>query len=401
MSFYWSQWQRGEQFYNGDAVRWLVNDWGVHVVRAAMGIEGGGYLENPGLQVRRVEAIVNAAVELGVYVIVDWHDHRAEDHEEEAAAFFEAAARQYRDVPNVLFETYNEPELEQDWSQVIKPYHERMVSVIRAHNDNLIIMGSRCWCQCVDEAAEDPVVGDNLAYSLHLYAGSEHHSENLRTRARTAMARGVALFATEWGVCHPTRQGVKDYEESQRWLTFFAEHGISDVNWALSDKEEGCAALAPGASPTGGWGAADLTEAGAFIRKTLRASAGVARGCEGLCGLAHAGHLPCSARHSEGFCEASYITTGAGEYAACAWGGARCQEAQASQACADVASACSVPPAALSAAAAARAPGAAPRYRLRAGRRPALLGGARLAAEQAMLQPKAAALHAHPALGEL
>jgi endoglucanase len=272
MSFFWSQWDHGKQFYNGDAVRWLVNDWGVQVVRAAMGIEDGGYLDDPGTQMRRVEAIVNAAVELGVYVIIDWHDHRAEDHVEEAAAFFEAAARHYKDVPNVLFETYNEPELEQDWSQVIKPYHERMVSVIRAHNDNLIIMGSRCWCQCVDEAAADPVVGDNLAYSLHFYAGSESHRENLRNRARTAMARGVALFATEWGVCHPVEQDRKDYEESRRWLDFMAEHGISDVNWAISDKEEGCAALVPGASPTGGWSASELTEGGAFIRKTLRAS---------------------------------------------------------------------------------------------------------------------------------
>jgi endoglucanase len=272
MSFFWSQWDHGKQFYNGDAVRWLVNDWGVQVVRAAMGIEDGGYLDDPDTQMRRVEAIVNAAVELGVYVIIDWHDHRAEDHVEEAAAFFEAAARQYKDVPNVLFETYNEPELEQDWSQVIKPYHERMVSVIRAHNDNLVIMGSRCWCQCVDEAAADPVVGVNLAYSLHFYAGSESHRENLRNRARTAMARGVALFATEWGVCHPVEQDRKDYEESRRWLDFMAEHGISDVNWAISDKEEGCAALVPGASPTGGWSASELSEGGAFIRKTLRAS---------------------------------------------------------------------------------------------------------------------------------
>src|SRR5690554_7858447 len=35
MSLFWSQWM--EQFYNKKTVRWLVNDWKITVIRAAMG----------------------------------------------------------------------------------------------------------------------------------------------------------------------------------------------------------------------------------------------------------------------------------------------------------------------------------------------------------------------------
>lgn len=345
MSLYWSQWDSGAKFYNADAVGWLVQDWGAQIVRAAMGVEDRGYLANPELEASRVEFVVSAAISLGIYVIVDWHAHRAEEHTDEAAAFFEAMAGKYRDVPNVLFETYNEPELEQNWSTVLKPYHERLVKAIRAqNNDNLIIMGSRCWCKCVDEAAEDPVPGDNLAYTLHFYAGNEFDGESVRTRARAAMERGVALFATEWGVCHPVEQDRKDFQESQVWLNFFSEHGISDLNWAISDKAEGCAALLPGASPTGHWGASQLSESGAYIRKTLRAIAKVAQGCERLCGLESIGALSCSARLNQTSCEASYRTTRQGDSVACAWASVKCEASDFSQACSDLPSICDVPP---------------------------------------------------------
>jgi len=45
-SFGWSNWYG--QFYNEQAVDWLVSDWKCTVVRAAMGIEpAGAYLSNP------------------------------------------------------------------------------------------------------------------------------------------------------------------------------------------------------------------------------------------------------------------------------------------------------------------------------------------------------------------
>ena len=102
-------------------------------------------------------------------VIIDWHDHNAEKHEKEATKFFREMAKEYGEFPNVIFEIYNEP-IAQDWSQTIKPYHERIVKVIRKYSSNLIVLGTRTWSQDVDEAAQDPVQGENLAYTIHFYA---------------------------------------------------------------------------------------------------------------------------------------------------------------------------------------------------------------------------------------
>ena len=42
MSLFWSQW--GAKYQNRDVIRWVKNDWRVNIIRAAMGVEMGGYL---------------------------------------------------------------------------------------------------------------------------------------------------------------------------------------------------------------------------------------------------------------------------------------------------------------------------------------------------------------------
>jgi len=271
MSFFWSQWMG--QFWTADTVRWLRDDWRVTVVRAAMGVELGGYLENPESSKAMVTTVVDAAIAAGIYVIIDWHDHNAEQHADSADAFFEEMARQYSGVPNVLFETFNEP-IGQSWAQEIKPYHERMVSTIRRFSDNLIILGTPFYSQRVDEASSNPVSGSNLAYTIHFYAAASGHGSQLRSRVSTALSNGVALFATEWGTCQEWGDGNLDFEDAQTWLDLFATHHISDANWAVSDKDESCSALLPGAAISG-WSAQQLTASGTWVRDSIRIDAGV------------------------------------------------------------------------------------------------------------------------------
>merc|ERR1719188_2551149 len=123
----------------------------------------------------------------------------------------------------------------QSWSGQIKPYHEQLVSVIRQHSANLIILGTRTCSQDVDEAARDPVSGENLAYTLHFYAST--HKGELRDKARAALGAGAALFVTEWGTCEASGGSV-DLGESETWLAFLAANHISSANWAIEDKAE-------------------------------------------------------------------------------------------------------------------------------------------------------------------
>ncbi|RYZ60182.1 MAG: hypothetical protein EOP08_14850, partial [Proteobacteria bacterium] len=104
MSLFWSQW--ASPFYNAQVVHTLATDWGATVVRAAIGVESGGYLENPAAEMARLETIVDAAVAEGIYVIVDWHDHNAHQHTAQAQTFFGAVATKYGNVPNVILENY-------------------------------------------------------------------------------------------------------------------------------------------------------------------------------------------------------------------------------------------------------------------------------------------------------
>merc|ERR1719429_375135 len=254
MSFFWSQWQG--QYYTNAVVNWLVDDWQCSLVRAVLGIhESSGYLQDPGTEKAKVELVVNAAIAKGIYVIIDWHDHHAENHVNEAKAFFDEMARKYGSYDHVIFETYNEP-LAVSWSGVIKPYHEQLVPVIRAYSDNLIILGNRDWCQHPDEAARDPVAGSNLAYTIHFYAST--HKQSLRNKVVSAKSAGGAVV-----------DGTLDLPETDVWLSFLAYHGISYPNWAVSDKQEACSALVPGASTSGGWSDGQLTDSGRYMRAAI------------------------------------------------------------------------------------------------------------------------------------
>jgi len=268
MSLFWSQWSEGSKYYNGNVVQWLYDDWRVSLIRIAMGVQFGGFLENPAVERARVKTVVDAAIEVGLYVIIDWHDHHADQHIAEAKAFFEDVAATYGKFPNVIFETFNEP-IHQSWSSVIKPYHEQIIPVIRRHSDNLIVLGSRTWSQDVDEASSNPVDGVNLVYSLHFYANT--HRDSLRQKASQALANGIPLFVTEWGTCSADGNGQLDLDSAQVWLDFLQQNHISDANWAISDKDEKCAALRPGSDVDGAWHVGDLTNSGTFVRSSIRA----------------------------------------------------------------------------------------------------------------------------------
>ena len=265
MSLFWSQWE--PQFYNEDAIRWLKDDWNVNVVRAAIAVHRGGYMEHPQAEMRKAEAVIEAAAKLGLYVIVDWHAHEPEP--KAAGEFFEQIARKYGHLPNLIYETYNEPLREHDWAKVVKPFHMAVIPKIRAHDpDNLIVAGTPTWSQDVDVAANDPLPFKNVAYTLHFYAGT--HKQELRDKAKAALDKGVALFVTEWGTTNADGDGPVAAEETRRWFDFMEANQLSYLNWSVATRREGSAALFTGASPRGGWPDSMITPSGKFVREQLR-----------------------------------------------------------------------------------------------------------------------------------
>lgn len=265
MSLFWSQW--GGNFYNDGVIKWLRDDWKCTVVRASMGIESGGYLTNQQTEYKKITSVIDACIKYGIYVVVDWHDHNAQNHLAEAKAFFASIAQKYGDKPNIIYEIYNEP-LQVSWSNVIKPYAVEVINSIRAHDkDNLILVGSPNWSQDVDIAAKDPIAGSNIAYSLHFYTST--HNQSLRNKALAALNAGIALFVNEFGISEASGNGTINYTETNNWINFLETNKLSSCNWSIIDKAESSAALKSGSSYTGNWTQSNLTESGIFNRNYL------------------------------------------------------------------------------------------------------------------------------------
>lgn len=266
MSLFWSQW--GGNFYNANAIKWLKDDWKCTIIRAACGVESGGYLTNPQAELNKVTTVIDACIKEGIYVIVDWHDHHAQDHLTQSKEFFRQISQKYGSTPNIIYELYNEP-LQVSWSNVIKPYAEEVIKVIRQNDpDNLIIVGSPNWSQDVDAVANNPITGNNIAYTFHFYTST--HKQDLRNKAIYAINKGLPLFVTEYGISEANGNGTIDYTETQLWFSFVNKYKQSTCNWSVMDKDETSAALKPGANPNGSWKDSELTTSGNYIRNFLR-----------------------------------------------------------------------------------------------------------------------------------
>lgn len=264
MSSHGLQWYG--QYASAQAIR-NTAEYGANVFRIAMYTAEGGYLSQPDAIRQQVTAAADAAIAAGMYVIIDWHilsDGNPMSHVDEAVAFFSEMARRYQDSPAVLYEICNEPNGDVTWARDIKPYAERVVQAIREQSPKAVILiGSGTWSQDIHLTAADPLKGENLMYTLHFYAGT--HGASLRERIDSALAQGLPIFVSEWGVSRADGSGGVFLEEAGQWLDFLDGRGISWCNWSLCDKAETSAALRPGVSPALPWTQDDLSASGQFV----------------------------------------------------------------------------------------------------------------------------------------
>ena len=265
VSFGWHNWW--PRFYNGGTVKWLKDDWGCNVVRAAMGVEpNGAYLSRPDWSKEKIKAVVDAAIKEGLYVIIDWHSHNI--RLPEAKEFFIEMANTYGKYPNVIYEIFNEPE-RQSWVDV-KSYSIDVINAIRTIDpDNIILVGSPHWDQDVHLVADDPITGQtNLMYSLHYYAAT--HKQPLRDRGDYALSKGLRLFISDSGGMEATGNGPLNQEEWGKWIEWAEQNKMSWITWSVSDKNETCSLLLPSAADDGGWNEKDLKESGIKTRALIR-----------------------------------------------------------------------------------------------------------------------------------
>ncbi|MEK7393810.1 MAG: glycoside hydrolase family 5 protein [Fibrobacterota bacterium] len=246
MSLYWPLWG-GEKFFNSGAVSSAVKDWGSSLIRVPMAVGNGSGSLYTG-NTAPIKAAIDAAIANDVYVIIDWHVEQDAPQKDKAIAFFADMAKTYGKQPHVIFEIWNEPN-KASWSEV-RSYAIDLITEIRKYSTNVVIVGSPDWSKAVDQAANNPVPGDNIAYAFHFYACT--HGASYRTKVANASSK-IAIVLTEWGTTEASGGGSVCTSEADAWLSLAKEKGISWANWSLSAQNESSASLKPGTSSNGGW----------------------------------------------------------------------------------------------------------------------------------------------------
>lgn len=263
------------EFVNESAFKTLRDDWNTNVVRLAMYVDEWGngqcYMGNKSGSLELLEKGVDICIKLDMYVIIDWHvlnPGNPSKYTNEAKSFFETVSKRYAKYPNVIYEICNEPNGGASWSGNIKPYAEKIIPVIRKNAPNsVIIVGTPTWSQEIDKPLSDPLNYKNVMYAFHFYAATH---AGLRSNVENCVAQGLPVFVSEFGTCDASGGGANDFNETQKWLSYFDKQGISYCNWSICNKDETCSVLRPGTSANGNWSESDLTENGKWIRNWLK-----------------------------------------------------------------------------------------------------------------------------------
>lgn len=270
-----------KDYVNIDNFRELRDNWGINVVRLAVYTEENGYLggSKQSMDVA-IQNGVEYAKELGLYIILDWHilsDGNPLTHLEEAKNFFANYATKYAGCDNVIFEICNEPNGGSDdgmW-QDVKNYATQIIPIIRnAGSDALICVGTPCWSQRVDIAANNPIrenevggqgngLARNVLYSIHFYAAT--HYDSVMNNVVNAHAKGLPIFCTEFGVCSADGNGSIDFDNTAKWLGLFNDYHISRICWSYSNCNEAAALIKPDCEKVSGISGEELSEAGKWI----------------------------------------------------------------------------------------------------------------------------------------
>jgi hypothetical protein len=262
-SLYWSV-PPGTAFYNKETVEWFTTQMQIGVIRAAMAIRywdngnngtnsttgmSTAYYNSPDTQKSLMKMMIEAAIENDIYIIIDWHSHVAHNETALATTFFREMATEYKDVPNLIWEVYNEP-LGGTSTGTVTTHSNSIINAIRnAGNNNLILVGSPSWSQQPYEQAQNMFGNDNstgsnnamsknVAFSFHFYAAEHHQTSGVGQSASNALSAGYAVFGSEWGGMNANGKGNISTSETSKWTTWMDNNKVSSCTWSASNANE-------------------------------------------------------------------------------------------------------------------------------------------------------------------
>lgn len=286
----------GLQWYpeiiNNNAFAALSKDWESNVIRLCMFITQDGYGTNPDIKQKVIDGI-NLAIANDMYVIVDWHVLNPGDPNAEVYAgamdFFKEISGMYPNDKHIIYELANEPNGNspgvtndaEGW-KAVKSYAEPIIKMLRDRgNENIIIVGTPCWSQRADLAADNPIDDQNTMYGVHFYAGSHLPGDYVMNNTEYAIKHGAPVFVSEWGPSESTGDGGPYFDYSDKWINYLNKNNISWCEFSLTNKNEKAAVflpyeyaktdmtlLDPGTDQV--WDIKELTVTGEYIRARIK-----------------------------------------------------------------------------------------------------------------------------------
>jgi endoglucanase len=152
-----------------------------------------------------IDPLVQEAILKGLYVIVDLHfisDYGSQHGaipQSTVLNFWNYVAPRYANVPNVIFEVFNEPVNPVNWASWTS-YIQPVVNAIRAvAPNNLILMGSPSWSTMVNSAVTNPIAGGNIVYVYHIYPSQGTPTTSLLDSKFGTAANSIPTIITEFG----------------------------------------------------------------------------------------------------------------------------------------------------------------------------------------------------------
>ncbi|MDE7479489.1 MAG: glycoside hydrolase family 5 protein, partial [Lachnospiraceae bacterium] len=253
------------QYVNEDAFQTFRDYWGVNLIRIAVYAhegenayvnqyakeltekEGHDYVEGQNQQYNDelIQKGVQSATDLGMYAIIDWHvlNYNPNEDLEDATAFFQKYAAMYKDYENVMFEICNEP-TGTEWFDAsdndLYSYCTKLTNVIReCGSDAIVVCGTDSYSSKVDEVAGHLLEDKNTVYACHFYSAS-HYTEPMK-KLTDALAGGVPVIISEFGVCTASGDGRYDLDNADEWLGICDKNNVSYACWAISNSYESAA----------------------------------------------------------------------------------------------------------------------------------------------------------------
>ncbi len=254
------------QFVNNGLFKQLSTEWNTNLIRLAM--YSDDYVH--GDRQKNLEILrkgVQYAIDNDMYVMVDWHiltDNNPNENLAEAINFFNMMAKEYANVPNVIFEICNEPNGDCTWED-IKEYANIIIPVIRRHSPAaLVLIGTPNYDREIQFPAKDPVNFENIMYTFHFYATS--HKDEFRAKLREVVGQGTPIFVSESGLCEETGDGKIDFESVKTWYRLLDSLHLNYTIWSLSNKEEEASMIKDDSYATDSLTDKDLTLSGQFAK---------------------------------------------------------------------------------------------------------------------------------------